>query len=368
MKPFDYADEKIGQREIGFAIASLIIGVNILSLPRTIAATTKFADGWVSLLIAGSVSILFTWITAKLMLRFPNESFLDYSSKLVTKPLSVLFTILMIIYFILLTAFEVRYIAILTNQYLLDETPKEVISFVFLLVLTYAVAGSRAALFRLNILFLPIVLIVLLILLIGALSVFDPKHLFPLFKTNWTGYLRGVRDSYYILTGWEFLLFYTIIMRPNEKTVKPAVIGICVPIILYLFIYIITIGVYSNIATRNLLFPTVELAKEVEIPGGIFERAETLFYTVWIMKIFTASSIYFDGSVLAISSIFKGVKKVTIIFTLAPLIYLISLLPKNFNEVTSFGHFLSLFGIITSTVIPVLLYFVAKIRRIGRDK
>ncbi|TCP30032.1 spore germination protein [Scopulibacillus darangshiensis] len=368
MKPFDYADEKIGQKEIGFALPSLVIGVSILSLPRVVADTTKFADGWVSVLIAGLLSLLFTWITATLVSRFPNQSFLDYSSKLISKPLALSLTLFMILYFVLFTAFEINYIAILTKQYLLDETPKEIISFVFLLLVIYAVAGSRAALFRLNILFLPIVVIVLLILLIGALSVFDPKHLFPLFKTNWMGYLKGVKGSFLAMTGWEILLIYSALIRPPVKAVKPAIIGMCVPIILYLLLYIVTIGVYSNIVTRNLVFPTVELAKEVEIPGGIFERAETLFFTVWIMTIFSTASIFYDVSVMTISSIFKKTKKAIIIFILAPIIYVISMLPKSFIEVTNFGHFISFMAYFAAFIIPALLLLIAKIRRIREDK
>ncbi|TCP30033.1 spore germination protein [Scopulibacillus darangshiensis] len=361
MKPFDYADEKIGQKEIGFAIPSLVIGVIILSLPRVIADATEFSDGWVPLLISGLFAILFTWMTASLVSRFPNQPFFDYSSKLISKPLAFLLTLFMAFYFIIFTAYEVRYIAILTNQYLLKDTPGEVISFDFLLLVIYAVAGSRAALFRLNVLFLPIVVIVLLILLIGAMSIFDWKHLFPLFKTNWKGYAEGMKNSFPAMTGWEILLFYAALMKPPVKAVKPAIIGMCVPIILYLLLYIVTIGVYSNIVTRNLVFPTVELAKEVEIPGGIFERAETLFFTVWIMTIFSTASIFFDVSVMAVNSIFKKAKKVIIIFILAPLIYLIGMLPKSFIEVTNFGHFLGLMGFITSAIIPGSLFLIAKI-------
>ena len=55
MKPFEYGDEEIGSREIGFAVSSTIIGIGALSMPRDIANQTFFgrldylAFGWIDL-------------------------------------------------------------------------------------------------------------------------------------------------------------------------------------------------------------------------------------------------------------------------------------------------------------------------------
>ena len=56
MKPFEYGDEEIGSREIGFAVSSTIIGIGALSMPRDIADSNfifgrldYFTFGWIDM-------------------------------------------------------------------------------------------------------------------------------------------------------------------------------------------------------------------------------------------------------------------------------------------------------------------------------
>ncbi|TCP20304.1 spore germination protein [Scopulibacillus darangshiensis] len=363
MKPFDYSDEKISQRELGFAIPSVVIGVSVLTAPRLLAQATKFADGWLCILFGGLIALLFTWLTAKLAARFPNQSFFEYSSMLVSKPVAFLVTLFLVFYLIIFTSYEIRYIATISKQYLFDRTPAEVIGFAFLLVVTYAVTGSRAALFRLNVLFLPIIIAVLFVVLLATIPLFDWKHLFPLFKTDLKGYINGTKVGFFSYSGWVILLFYTGLMTNPDKAPKVTAAGMIVPMVVYTLLYMTTIGVFSNIVTRNLVFPTIEMAKEVKIPGGIFERVETLFFTVWIMAIFSTVTLLFDASIMALNSIFKKVKKQTIIFILVPIVYLISMLPKSLIQLVKFGDVLDFLYPIAEILIPFILFFIAYLRR-----
>ena len=61
MKPFEYGDEEIGSREIGFAVSSTIIGIGALSMPRDIANQTLFSDGWIILLLGGLICAVLGW-------------------------------------------------------------------------------------------------------------------------------------------------------------------------------------------------------------------------------------------------------------------------------------------------------------------
>ncbi len=367
MKSFEYADEEIGNSEIGYVIPSVVIGAGILSLPRVLAEDTVTADGWVPILVGGGIAVLFTWVVAKLASRFPKQSFLEYSSVLVSKPLAFVLTACIALYFMVFASYEIRFVATLSQQYLFASTPKEVLSFVFLLVVTYAVAGSRVALFRLHQLFLPIIIGILCIVLLMTLPLIEVNHILPLFKTDWKGYLQGTKSTLLSFMGWGVLLFYTGLMNKPKKAVKAGMIGMCVPVILYVLLYLSAIGVMSNTVAANLTYPTNELAKVVEVPGGFFERMEIIFFTIWVMALFTSSIVFFDVSVMAINSLFKKVKKVKLVLILAPVIYLMGMMPQNRLQLAKVSEGLGYTGICVSVIIPALLLILAKFRGIRGD-
>src|SRR5690625_4960111 len=96
---------------------------------------------------------------------------------------------------------------------------------------------------------------------------------------------------------------------------------------LYLIIYITCIAVFGQPTTEVIRYPLIELAKSTEIPGGFFERIESIFFVFWITAIFTTAMMAYDISVMAIQSIFPKLNKFTIIFTISPVVLFIALMP-----------------------------------------
>lgn len=73
MKPFEYGDEEIGSREIGFAVSSTIIGIGALSMPRDIANQTLFSDGWIILLLGGLICAVLGWFVTRVAIYFQTK-------------------------------------------------------------------------------------------------------------------------------------------------------------------------------------------------------------------------------------------------------------------------------------------------------
>src|SRR5699024_5082240 len=222
---------------------------------------------------------------AKLAASFPHQSFLSYSSRIVTKPVAIVLTFLFAILSLQIALFQIRSIADISKEYLFSRTPVEVIALVFLLVVIYAVSGSRVGLLRLNMLFLPIILFISSLVILFSINRMEWNHLFPIFETSFTGHMKGLVSAPTSYVGVFILLFYTSLVKKTKKAPKRVVIGMCIPLVLYTFIFIACIAVFGNEVTRNLIFPTIELAKGAEVPGQFFERFESVFFTIWIMAI-----------------------------------------------------------------------------------
>ncbi|CDO04190.1 Spore germination protein YndE [Oceanobacillus picturae] len=366
MGDFKYGDETISSREIMIALPAVTVGVGILSLPREIALLTIGADGWIALLVAGIMITLIVWMTSKLAASYPGETFLSYSSKLVTKPVSILFSLILVMQSLLLSAYVIRVIAEIAKAYLFDRTPLEVISLTFLLVVVYAVSGSRAGLFRLNMLFFPIIVLITFILSLFSFGWFEMDNLFPIFETGVRDQIKASEISGLAFVGFNILFFYITLVKDTKKVPKASVYGMLMVIGLYLLIFFINLGVFGNAVTGNLVYPLIELAKEIEIPGGFFERFDSFFFVIWIMSIFNTTTMSVDVSIYALQPFIK-LKKQTLLFCMAPLIYIVGMIPEGSIEVAKLGTFIGYFGIISSSSITLILFTISKIRR-GRKK
>ncbi|AXI08140.1 endospore germination permease [Oceanobacillus sp. 143] len=362
MKLMGNSEVQISEKDIAIAVPSIVIAVGILSLPAKLANVTISSDGWIPLLVSGMIMIIVTWLFVKVASRFPNQSFFAFGSKLVTKPIAIVLIFLFAIQGILVTAFEVREIADISQIYLLNDTPMEVLSLSFLLVVIYAVSGERAGIFRLNMLFFPFIIFISFFVIILSIGWIQPENLLPVFQTSLSGYMEGVKTSINFYGNIGFLLFYIALAKQPKKAPKMAAIGMTFVVVLYTLLFIACVGVMGNGATTNLIYPTIDLAKELEIPGGFFERFDSVFFTIWVMAIFNTAVIALDVAVLALQSVFKKLKKQTIIFMLAPLAYFIGLLPKDYVEVSTLALFTTYYALILIFFVTLLFTIMSKIK------
>lgn len=362
MNPFKYSDEQLSQREFMFAFPSVLIGVAILSLPSDVAKVTSFSDGWVSIFLAGIIFTLLTILGLKLAALFPGKSFLTYTSFLISRPVAITISIILILLAIFTTAYSLRSVSFISQQYLFDQTPMEVLALAFLLVVIYAVSGSRAGIFRLNVLFLPIILLAFIFVVFFNIKWFEVNNLLPLFKSDISEYLHGIKNTFGAYGGFYLVLFYFTFINNPTKITRKIVFGMSIPIIFYIMIFFACIAVFGNAVTGNLTFPTIELAKRVDIPGAVLERIDALVFTIWIMAIFNTTTITLDIAVLLLTSIYKKVKKRIVVFILSPIVYYLSMFPQQINQVEVAGNFINIFHIFFTSLIIIGLFVIAKWR------
>lgn len=362
MKSFEYADETISDKELMIAVPSIIIGVGILTLPKDLAEDTIAADGWLAIFITGLFFIGYAWLLTKLASLFPHQSFISFASSLVTKPIAIVFTFLLALEGIFIGGFVIRAISDIAKEYLFDRTPVEVISLTFLLVVVYAISGSRAGLFRINMMFFPIIIWIILIVGIFSINFIDVTNFLPVLQTDVSGFVHSTKTSLFAYSGPFILLLYTSLVRTPKTAPKRAAYGMAFVPLMYIFIYFMCVGVFGYTATANVNYPIIELAKEIEIPGGFFERFDSIFFVIWIMAIFNTITMALDASVFALESIFK-LKKMQLLYILSPLVFLIGMLPADILAVEQFSEFVSIYGLIIKTLIILVLLFMVKIKK-----
>ena len=341
MRIYKEQAEFINDRDIMFAVASNIISVTVLFLPRYIADKTIAADGWLTILFGGIIAIVLGWLLAKIASSFPNQPFLSFASYLVTKPVAIIISIFFIFQYIAISSFQIREMATLSHEYLFDRTPLEVVCLAYILVVIYAVSGSRAAIFRLNILFFPFVIGGLLLLIIFPLGAVKLENLLPIFETDLNGIVQGTTSSLNALLGFSIVLFYIALVKKPQQTAKMTVLGILWPFFFIIVIFIVCIGVFGNVTTSNLYYPVFELSKTVSNPANFIERFDSVLFIIWTLIVFTTSLMAFDIAVMLLNSIFKKTSKMTIIFILSPIIFFLAMLPSNYIEINKIAKYMA---------------------------
>src|SRR5690625_2588703 len=282
MNPMKYGDDLIDETEFLFAIPSVILGVSFLTLPHNIAAATLYSDGWVVILLSGISFSILALLGVQVASQFPKKSFYEYSTTLLTKPIALLVTICFIILNIFISSDIVGSVSFISQRYLFDKTPMEVLGLIFLLVVVYAVSGSRVGLLRLNMLFLPIILSIFILIGLFNIKWYSVDHFVPFLKTDFRNYIDGIKQTFTSFAGFEIVLFYYFLIRKPKKVNQKVIIGMGVSILFYIVTFLMCIGIFGNVVTGNLLFPTIEAAKRVYIPGAFFERIDAFVFTIWV--------------------------------------------------------------------------------------
>ena len=348
-------NEFIQDKDILFAVATNIISITILFLPRYITEHTVSSDGWLTILAGGLIAIILGWALAKIASSFPNESFLSFASYLVSKPIAIILCAIFILQYIVISSFQMREIATLSHEYFFDRTPLEVVCLAFILVVIYAVSGSRAAIFRLNILFFPFIIGGLVLLILAPIGAIKLDNFLPVFKTDLNGILLGTTSSLNAFLGFSIVLFYISLVKKPLQTPRMTVLGILWPFTFYMVIFIVCVGVFGNVTTDNLYYPVFELSKMVSIPGIFFERFDSILFIIWTIIVFTTCLIAFDVSVLLINLLFPKFNKQTIIFILSPIIFFLAMLPKNYIQINGTAKYMSYIEIIYIVFVTFLL-------------
>ncbi|MDV2686040.1 GerAB/ArcD/ProY family transporter [Alkalihalophilus lindianensis] len=333
--------------EMCLTLVSMIVGVGILTLPRALASEINLADGWISIILSGGIIVLFITLYVRLQQQFPGETLLEYIGrgkvgKWIARGISLLF----LIYFLCLMAYEVRVLSLLMRMYLLDQTPSEVIAALMLLCTTYAVSKGTQGIVHLSLMFLPIVVFVLLGLVSFTSINADYTNLLPIMPEGILPVLTATKVTLLSFLGIEILFFLMARMKKSDLKVFPLITGIMLIASLYLVVTVVTYANFTVDAVIQLAFPTVELAKQLEIPGGFFERLESLMITVWLITIFNTISILQLIFVQLIKKSFmkKNAKANYIPVISIFFILIVAFIPDSITEAFMFGEWISWLG------------------------
>lgn len=359
------SNNKISIRQLQTLLILDIFGMGITFLPKKVAEFSG-QDGWLCVIIGAIFACICVWIISSLAEMFPKDNFVEYVGKIVSKPVAIIITVGFIAKIIFSLSAEIRIFSEIVKQTILFNTPSYVISVCMILLGLYgALKGyetrGRISEILIFVIFIPL-FIVFSIIAVGS----DYTNLMPLFEAKKSNIFLGGIFSMFAFSGIEFLLLAFPYLNNKKGVKKESIKAVAFVGIIMVLITVITISKFGPFDIKNQVWPVLELMDTVDLPGAFVERQDAVVMSFWIMSVFIiVNAGLFFSSLLAKDLVGVG-KRFWYICGLAVVVFFISTIPENLNEVIELSEkIFILFGGAYIFVIPLLLLIIAKVRKLG---
>lgn len=343
-------------------LISTIIGVGVLPLPLFAVREANSGAPLVTLLgmLIGFVGL---GIITLLGMRFPNKSIIQYSEDILGKWLALLGNVLIIAFFAILTSLTAREFGEVVVTSVLKTTPVEVTVIVMLLLAAITTRNDIMTFAYIHVFYTPILLIPVLIIVALSFKNSDLINLQPIWGNATGNMLPSILTIAALFQGSFILTIVIPAMRQPEKAMKASMMGMLIAGGLYITIVAATVSVFGSEEIKELLWPTLELAKATSLPANILERLDAAFLAVWVTAVFTTLFSSYYLTIQSMSKLFRLSDHRMLSFFLVPLVFIMAMLPQNILQMYSIIQNFGRIGLCITIAYPGLLLIIAILRK-----
>ncbi|MFS0870269.1 GerAB/ArcD/ProY family transporter [Paenibacillus xylanilyticus] len=289
---------QINNRQLFWLIMSIEIGMNLL-LSINFAIQSSKQDVWISMILAGLVSLFIGWICIKVSLLYPDQTLIEFTTTILGKGLGkvVGFFYLAQWYWVIAVMLREEYTFIRLS--LLPKTPDYLIVLAMLAVVVYAVyKGGIETIGRLSELWGPILLLILVFTIIltshnlrvnALLPIYSDSGMFPIMRGALAPTsLLGEVSLVMMLISFTSFSNKADKQRQLSKSILSAVFLSTTFLILGAVWVIMTFG--AELAKR-IHYPFFEMVKLVYLMEFI-QSLEIIMVSIWVISVFIKQSVY----------------------------------------------------------------------------
>jgi spore germination protein len=270
---------------------------------------------------------------------------------------------LIILFFAVLTSLTAREFGEVVVTSVLKETPVEVTVIVMLLLATISTRHGITTFAHIHTFYVPFLLIPVLVIVALSLKNAEAINLLPILGNEPSGMLKGTLTIAALFQGAFILTAVIPSMKHPEKAMKASVWGMVIAGGLYIIIVAATISVFGSEEIKQLLWPTLELAKATTLPANILERLDAAFLAVWVTAVFTTLFSSYFFTIYAMSHLFRLREHKLFSYFILPFVFVMAMLPTNIVQMYEIIENVGRIGLIITTGYPGLLLIVSILRK-----
>lgn len=283
---------RIGKLEAIALIITIMVNHAILDITKAIISSTG-SSAILNTIYVSIIALIVTYIIYLLLNKFPTFDILDISNFLGGKILKVLVSVLFLVYFIIFSATLLKTFAYCLQTIYYQNTNTFFIVMTFLISSVFVCNLKYNAIYRSNLLIIPLIALNLLILFLGNIDNFAFNNVFPILG-------NGIAETFLFGTSNLFAfqgLLHILFLPPHLKDVtelkKISLLAILFSA-LYLIVSICIITfMFNDNVSNTLIMPLYSAVRYIEF-GKFFQKLDSIFILTWIISFVSYLSIIID--------------------------------------------------------------------------
>jgi len=346
----------------------------VLAMLYSIGPTIHEAkqDAWISFFIAGIIGLFYGYLVVKLSLRYPNQTFVQYSQTILGKWLGKIIILPYFVMWLYLNSMALRNSADFVYLTLFNKTPLTIITISFMVLVVYLVySGGLVGIARCAEIMGPMILIMIVGTCILSINHLEWQQLLPVFVDNGVGgILKGaIPASAFYSDVIMFTMVYAF-LSDKKKAMKKTLWGMGIASMLVMSASILVMMTFGPILSSRMWAPFFGMTRFISVMGFI-QNVDIFVVVIWMFSAFIKLSMFLFVMVYAVAQWFNVENWKRLIWILAPISVICALIPENSTApVKEYveAYWIPIAMPINIIGIPILLWIVDVIRHKASHK
>ncbi|NMA15560.1 MAG: GerAB/ArcD/ProY family transporter, partial [Clostridia bacterium] len=216
---------KLDPKAIAIVLIITLIEFELFTTAKSIIQVAE-QDAWMCIILASPIVTATTYLTVKLIARFPRENFFAFSKNIWGKALGTIIIMGYLAFWMVYLGMSFESFGEVNKLLFLPETPIVVPVILLALGAVGLCLYGFAAITRFFQLIFPFTLLPLLFTALISLRSINIVNFFPVLGNGWLPVIKGTFLLIGVVQGLEVILFIGPFFRNKKALIKPAIIGV----------------------------------------------------------------------------------------------------------------------------------------------
>lgn len=339
-------------------ISSNQVGVGVMGFQQQLYLHAK-QDAWISVLVSFILAHLSAIIMIKTLELYQTKDLYEINQDVFGKFIGNFLTILYIsysssIFFLILK----MYIEVINTWVFYNLSPW-FLAATLLLLLVYAFLGDFRVIVGVS--FFSFVLTFFwLFSLIPPLKYANTDYLLPVFQSDILSILKGTYSMTFTIVGFEIINIIYPFIKDKKNVKRYTHLGLFATLLIYFPILLVSLVYFSGEQLSETLWATLTMLSVVRLP--FVERIDIFMICFGMIIILPNLCLYAWAVYRGINSIVK-IRLATFIWPFSGLMFILSFFAKTVTQLDEVNRIFMHVGFIAVFIYPILLYFLALLRR-----
>lgn len=347
--------DKISKWQLTLIGIAFCLHSSLFALPNAVFLTAH-ADAWLCYFLAGAVIVLPLWLLHAVSKRFPDADLftaLRQRRPIAGRAIGLCF----VMFYFLVLCRDIRLLTDFTDNTLLRDTPLVITALLITSCILFLGRSSIDVQARMNEIWLPPILIILILLPILLVRDFDYQNILPVFDQGPRSILQG---SWYITAYLGEIIVLPLVATSRTFRFRNGFIALMSATLLLTLMSLYTLLELGPHIASRLTFPFYELARQIRLTDFL-DRLELPLIAIELPAMITKVGITLFVICYGLSRLFPKLAAKELALPFAVLSYVCSFIFfKSVIQMIEMNLSWPAIALIFELLIPALLFFILR--------